>query len=308
MGQQVLKNTFSWSVSRDGVFLECPRAYYYRYYGHWGGWNIDAPAHVRDVYVLKQIKHRPMWIGEVVHDCIKRSLRNIVRGIPVLTLDEILALTRDRMRTDFRNSRAGQYKTNPKHACGLFEHEYDIPVSDEEWRAAADHVDKCLRNFYGSEVYGMLRGLPPNDFLEVEELSRIPLDGVDINIKLDCAIRESDRIVIWDWKTGKGSGQGSQLQMACYAYYASTRYGIPIRHVVTRRYELFHDVVHEESIGESALGELLGYIRGSIKDMRALLEDPDRNIAVEERFQKVSRRRICSRCNFLRVCKPDLPA
>lgn len=307
MAERVLKNTFSWSISRDAVFLECARQYYFRYYGHWSGWEAEAPPRVRDIYMLKQLKTRPTWIGEVVHDCIKRSLKNIVRGVPVLPLDEILELTRERMRTDFRNSRSGRYRENPRHACGLFEHEYGVPVSDEQWRAAAEQVDLCLRNFYESDVYGMLRSLPPHAFLEVEELSKIPLDGIDINIKLDCAIRESDRIVIWDWKTGRGTGSSSQLQMACYAYYASARYAVPIRHVVTRRFELFHNTLHEESIGEKALGELLSYIRGSIKDMRAVLDDPERNVASEERFRKVSRRNICSRCNFLRVCQPDLP-
>jgi hypothetical protein len=307
MGKRVLKNTFSWSVSRDNVFLECPREYYYRYYGHWGGWEVDAPRPTRDIYVLKQLKHRPTWIGEVVHDCIKRSLKNLARGIPVLAVDEILALTRDRMRTDFRNSRSGHYHTNPKYACGLFEHEYGVPVSDEEWRAAAEQVDLCLRNFYDSDVYTTLRELPPDDFLEIEELSKIPLDGIDINIKLDCAVRESDRIIVWDWKSGRREGPGSQLQMACYAYYASARYGIPIRNVFTRRYELFHNAVHEDSLGTKALEELLGYIRGSIKDMKALLDDPEGNLAVEDRFSKVEDRRICRRCNFLRVCRPALP-
>ena len=35
MGKE-FRNNFSWSVSRDSTFLECPRKYYFNYYGAWG--------------------------------------------------------------------------------------------------------------------------------------------------------------------------------------------------------------------------------------------------------------------------------
>jgi CRISPR/Cas system-associated exonuclease Cas4 (RecB family) len=303
---KVLRNKFTWSVSRDSVFLQCPRQYYFQYYGYWGGWEFDSAERVRRLYVLKQLKNRATWIGQVVHDCIKRSLDNLSRGIPVLSLDEILSITRDRMRQDFRSSRAGAYWENPKNNCGLYEHEYDIDVPDERWREAAEQVDKCLRHFYQSEVYEELRQLPRENILEIERFSGFDLDGVEVIIKLDCATREHDRIVVWDWKTGRSEQTGLSFQMACYAYYASNTYRIPVRHIVTRRFELLRDDLHEESISEGSLDELLNYIRGSIKDMQSLLDDPARNVTREERFAKVEKREICYRCNFLKVCEPKL--
>jgi hypothetical protein len=303
---RVLKNKFNWSVSRDSVFQECPRQYYFQYYGSWGGWEFDAPERTRNLYVLKQLKNRPMWVGQVVHDCIKRSLENISRGIPVLPLDEILSITRDRMRQDFRSSRSGAYWDNPKNNCGLYEHEYGFEITDEQWRETADRVDRCLRNFYESDTYSELQHVPPEDFLEIERFSKFDLDGDEVTTKLDCAVREADRIIIWDWKTGRTEQLGLSFQMACYAYYASNAYRVPVKHVVTRRFELLQNEIYEESIGEASLDELLGYIRGSIKDMKSLLDDPQQNIAREERFAKVEQREVCYRCNFLKICKPDL--
>ena len=95
MGES-FRNKFSWSVSRDDTFLNCPRQYYFNYYGYWGGWEIDAPDRVRRIYVLKKIKNRAMWAGQVVHDCIARSLQNISRGVPVLELDEIVQVGKSR--------------------------------------------------------------------------------------------------------------------------------------------------------------------------------------------------------------------
>lgn len=300
------RNEFTWSVSRDDTFLTCPRQYWFNYYGFWGGWQYDAPERVRRIYVLKQIRNRAIWAGQVVHDCIKRSLDNISRGIPVLPVEEILAITRDRMRRDFRNSRSGSYWQNPKTNCGLYEHEYNIEVSDAEWREIAARVDTCLGNFYRSESYRTLGRIPRRDFLEIERFSGFELDGERVVIKLDCATRHGDRIAVWDWKTGQREQTGLSFQMACYAYYASNAYRVPVHHVITRRFELLRDELIEESIGEAALEELLTYIRGSIRDMKALLDDPDRNVATEERFAKVEKREVCYRCNFLNVCKPDL--
>jgi hypothetical protein len=303
---KIFKNKFNWSVSRDGVFQECPRQYYFQYYGSWGGWEFDAPDRIRKLYVLKQLRWRAMWVGQVVHDCIKRSLENISRGIPVLTLDEILSITRDRMRQDFRSSRSGAYWDNPKTNCGLYEHEYNIKTTNEQWRESADHVDLCLRNFYESETYSELLRLPREDFLEIEQFSKFDLDGDEVTIKLDCALRDRDKIIIYDWKTGRSEQVGLSFQMACYAYYAFNKYKIPVKHVVTRRFELFKNELYEESVGEASLEELLGYIRGSIKDMKSLLDDPENNVASEDKFAKVERREVCYRCNFLRVCKPEL--
>jgi len=304
---EVFRNEFSWSVSRDRMFQECLRKYYFNYYGYWGGWDYDAPERVREIYVLKQLSHRATWAGQVVHDCIKRSLDNLSRGIPVLPLEEILRITRNRMRQDFRASRSGQYRSNPKHACGLFEHEYKIDITDEQWKETADHVDRCLRTFYESETYAELTQLHQDDFLEIESFSTFDLDGSTISIKLDCATREKDRIVVWDWKTGKRESADAKFQLACYAFYASSAYGVPIHRIVSRRFELYHDDVVEDTIGERSLDELLTYIRGSIKDMQATLDDPERNLATEERFTKVERPEFCYRCEFLKVCRPRLP-
>lgn len=301
------KNTFSWSVSRDNVFRECPRKYWFNYYGHWGGWLREAQERVREIYVLKQLKNRATWVGQTVHDCIARTLQNISREVPILGVDEILSITRNIMRQDYRHSKSKRYWQNPKLYCGFFEHEYGIEVSDEQWREAAEDVDHCLNTFYQSEYFEKLHGTPPADFLEVERFSTIHLEGVELRIKLDCATRENERIVIWDWKTGKKeSDTGLSIQMGCYALYARKTYAVKLEDVVTRRFDLYRGVLYEHAPTERSLDEILAYVRGSIADMVALLEDKEENRTEEERFAKVERRDVCLKCNFLKVCRPNL--
>ncbi len=304
--KQARTNDFRWSVSRDRTFRECPRQYWFNYYGYWSGWEYDADPRTREIYTLKSLKARPTWIGEVVHDCIRHSIENLARSVPVLPVDRIREITRNRMREDFRESRDGLHRQDPRGACGLFEHEYRVPVTDEEWRDAADTVDRCLVTFYASDVWRQLQDTAPADFLEIEKFSGFVLDGIEVTVKLDCATRETEHVTVWDWKTGRREGPTARLQLACYAFYLHQAYGVPIHRVRMKRFELSQGTVHERTITEKELGEILDYVRGSVADMRGLLEDPERNVAREDRFVRVARRESCLRCNFLKVCKPDI--
>jgi CRISPR/Cas system-associated exonuclease Cas4 (RecB family) len=296
--REPIRNTFQWSVSRDRTFRTCPRQYWFAHYGFWGGWEWEVDDRTREIYMLKQLKTRPVWVGEIVHACIQRSLENMSRHVPVLPVDEILRITRDQMRADFRQSRDGLYRENPKAACGLFEHEYRIPVSDAEWLESAEQVDQCLRNFYASDAFDQLSRTSPENFLEIETFSRFEIDGIPISVKLDCATRESDHIVVWDWKTGKWEGADKQWQLACYAFYIQQAYGVPIHAVRQRRVDLMRGGdITEVVFQERGVSELLSYIRGSVADMTGLLDDPANNL----------RREVCGRCSFARVCRPAFP-
>src|SRR5262245_42306408 len=180
-----LVNEFSWSKSRDRTFLDCARQYWFQYYGSWGGWDADAPPRTREIYVLKQLKTRHMWLGDRVHKAIERSLRNLAVSTKPLAVnaDEIVRITLEAMRGDFKSSRAGTYRKRPK-TCGLFEHEYRLPVADADWKTIAATMERCLRNFYASEIYREIRDSRRGDWLELEDFSSFQFDGVKVHVVL----------------------------------------------------------------------------------------------------------------------------
>ncbi|MGD9261521.1 MAG: hypothetical protein PVG44_13820 [Desulfobacterales bacterium] len=179
------KNDFSWSISRDRVFQTCPRQYYFNYCGYWGGWEYSAPQRTRQIYILTQLKNRYMWAGAKVHDCINHTLTNLQRGIKVLDVDQIVDITLNQMREEFRSSRGKRYQSHLK-TCALFEHEYELEILDAEWKLVADDMEQCLRNFYASETFGMLKELPQQSWLEVEDFSSFNLNNTKIWAVLDC--------------------------------------------------------------------------------------------------------------------------
>jgi len=301
-----LKNEFSWSKTRDEVFKTCVRQYWFAYYGYWNGWFENAPERTRQIYILKNLKNRQMWAGEKVHECIQRSLNNIRRGIKVLSIDEIVSITLDQMRGEFRSSRAKNYLKNPK-SCALFEHEYGIEVSDDQWKEIAQNIETCLRNFYASDIYDGLKSHPRSDWLEVEEFSSFLLDNIKINLAIDCAIKEGDDILIYDWKTGKSMPEDLSIQLCCYALYTIEKWNIAPKSLRIIEYNLSFNKATEFSVTQGEADNIKGYITGSIKDMQSLLTDVSNNIPFEEeKFTKVEDDRVSLRCNFRGVCKPSL--
>ena len=50
------KNEFSWSKSRDNIFNECKKEYFFNHYGFWNGWDNHEEERIKKIYYLKQLK------------------------------------------------------------------------------------------------------------------------------------------------------------------------------------------------------------------------------------------------------------
>jgi CRISPR/Cas system-associated exonuclease Cas4 (RecB family) len=306
--RKTLVNEFSWSKSREATFSECKRRYWFQYYGSWGGWEAAAGTRCRDIYILKQLATRQQWAGTVVHEAIERSLKNH-RASPkplAVDVDEIVRITLQQMRAGFKSSREGVYRARPK-SCALFEHEYAVPVPDEEWGRTAEIVERCLRTFYASALYARILDLRREDWLEIEERSSFELEGVKILVVLDFCYRLGDTIGIVDWKTGSSDERDNRAQLSCYAAYAGQKWSVPPEKVRATEFNLNRNELLEHTLSAEDIERTLDFIRGSAGDMKRLLRDPGVNVALEEDFPKVDDARVCRRCSYFRVCEPNVP-
>jgi hypothetical protein len=244
-----------------------------------------------------------MWAGEKVHDCIKHTLKNLQRGVSILDVDEIVSITLDQMRDEFRSSREKRYLVHPK-TCALFEHEYEADLPDSEWKSVADGVQACLRNFYKSETFATLRQIPQENWLEVEDFSFFHLDGTKVWAVIDCSYRTEDGVTIIDWKTGRATTSDVSLQLFCYAMYGREKWGIEPKRIKLIEYNLLSNQKGEFSVTEGEIANTRSYIKGSIADMTSFLVDVENNVPKpEESFKKVEKERIRARCNFNKVCE-----
>jgi hypothetical protein len=301
--QKPLENRFSWSKSRDRMFQECPRAYYYQYYGSWGGWEKSADKRTRLLYVLKNLETRHIWAGDKVHKAVAQALEAVRLGIPPPTADGMVRRTLETMRAEFKDSRGGRQPQDPKRTLGLFEHAYDLQLKDEEWKTVAEHVESCIRTFLDSVTFAGIGKVPAADWLEVEQLNTIDIDGTRVYVQLDFAHRSGDGAIIYDWKTGR-SDQSSEnsIQFACYALYATQAWRVPADKLQTIEFNVAKDEIIEHAVTEEVIQEVRYYILESAGEMEGFLDDVENNSATEDAFPLADEAHVCRHCNFRKAC------
>src|SRR2546427_342551 len=205
-----LVNEFSWSRSRDATFQDCRRKYYLHYYGSWGGWDAAAPPDIRRLYILKQLASRQMWAGRAVHDAIEMALHAFADGHE-LPIEPFIADVVERMRGEWRSSKAARYRDNPK-TLALFEHEYAIDLKPEAWQALSRNVGLCLRNFFRLPLVASIRKTSPEHW-SIEHWSKVfPFEGAAVGMGAGFRFWNDDgRLARLDWNTGGSPPAGAAL-------------------------------------------------------------------------------------------------
>lgn len=300
MAYRELINEFSWSKSRHGKFEECRRLYWFHYYGAWGGWDRTSVPEVREAYVLKNLSSRQQWAGKVVHDTVAFALSMARVGEPP-ALEALVERARRQMREDFRRSRAREYRENPKRVVGLVEHELAVAIADEEWRANWQNAENCLRNFYASHWLQRARTLAAREWLPIDEIDSFDLEGIRVFAGPDFAFREGERTVLVDWKTGRPREEDRE-QVKGYALYAAAKWGARPEGVVARLVYLPANEEIDVDVEPASLEEFRAFFRDSVRRMKDLLRDPERNLADKADFPQTENLARCRGCAFRNAC------
>ena len=300
-----LTNDFTWSKSRHEKFEECLRAYYYQYYGSWGGWEAPAGSDTRELYVLKKLSSRWQWAGSVVHDALKQLLDRARRTGEFRTLEDVLARAHRRARGDWAASREKTYWREASRIVGLVEHEYSDPVPGPEWKRLWDEViEGSLRAFYASEAFQRVRSTPRERWLAVDELDSWSFDDTKVWVAVDFAFTDADGVIhVLDWKTGR-EREVDHTQVGIYALYAQQKWGAAPGAVAGELVYLSDPSGERVTVGvdAAALEGCKEAMRRSIAAMRERLDDGARNLARLERFPQLPERDRCRRCSFRRPC------
>lgn len=307
-GGTEFKNEFSWSNHRSRVFQECKRKYFLNYYDFWGGWSHDSSEETREIYILKKLTNRYMWVGSLVHDAIAEVLKSVRVGrYPSRSSvkEEFVKC----MRTGYADSQRGRYRVDPKNVTGLVEHEYDEEVPDSEWKEMRDLGYACIDAFYESDILGQIRQDPPARWLAIEGdvsekgtfADHFMIGDLKVWLILDFAFQDSDGTVhIIDWKTGKSSSD--PLQLHVYGYYAWKVWDISPEQLELRFVNLAREDEYRESFSQEKLENVEQEILDDVMEMKDFLEDPEANQARKEDFPMIDETRICKRCRFRKIC------
>ena len=294
-----LKSELTWSFSRDRMFNECRRAYYYNYYASWGGWSSDADEFTRKAYVLKNIRNIDAWIGDIVHQIIKWVLENKISGDDVPYDDAVKKAKQMLLRT-WEQSRSKMWMKNVKYNLNLFEHYYNCEPSREELTPKLQKVTRSINNIYSSGLLEWVAGLSRDSILRVDELDSFDFEGVKTFAVPDFAVRDKEYI-LYDWKTGKFS-QKDVLQLSCYILYAVNKWEVPVDSVKIVPAYLGEERLSLKAISAVDIDSVKEYIRDSVNQMKAVLIDVSKNQADIEKCYKTEDCWKCKKCRFQEIC------
>jgi CRISPR/Cas system-associated exonuclease Cas4 (RecB family) len=204
------------------------------------------------------------------------------------------------MLLDWRESEAGSLRFR------LFEHEYEVPVEQEDKRLAVNIVMRSLKNFFKAETLHRALEVGRGQWLALEDLVSFHVGDVEVFLRMDLAFRDHDeRVVIVDWKTGRNEGRFNEVQVAGYALYATEKgwVGDP-EEISTELSYLVIPRATRRGVTKKKIEDARRFIERSARDMKALLVDPVENRARLEDFPMIDRPQVCRRCNFRKLCFP----
>jgi hypothetical protein len=296
-----LENEFSWSLSRSRTFRDCPLRYWFHYYGSWGGWETDAPAEARELYLLKNITNLHLIAGDTVHRAIEFTLQNLAQGT-ISEAEKVVAWCKTEMQRGFCESREGVWQQKPKAFTRLFEHHYGPPPSRDLLVRIAGKVGTSVRNFYSSAAFAVIRETDPGEWLPMETLDTFDFEGTKVYAVPDFACRHRGEVLLFDWKTGRPDKRNRD-QVVLYTLFAAAKWGVDpdcVRGAPV--YLLNGGDFDPQPVALEDRDRVGGDVRSSIREMRERLVDPAANTARREDFEATPGH-VCRSCNFRGACQ-----
>lgn len=297
-------SNLKWSYSKRGVLEQCPRKFYYHYYGATQGKarNDYAKPELRQ---LKLAGNRHTRTGEILHMVIADYLRKAQQGMP-WERQRWLNWARSIFERDMARSAQGieaaisSYRQHPPQFLVDYLHE---PEARQLCREALNHMMATLESFLDAPALAAIRELGMQEGALIEKhfhsLAGFPF-GVEGQV--DLAHRaEIGAVTLLDWKIGDDLGDGDDsLQLAVYALWAKKALDCEAEAITLYKAFLGSGTLVEFPISE----HLLKVARLKIlQDAECFARMHEYGCAgVVEAFTPCAQEAVCRGCSFATVC------
>ena len=292
--------TFSWSHSRRAVFQECPRKYYYQYYGSHNGWEDTAPESARLAYRLKNLTSLPLEIGGAVHEVASTAIHRARSGAAAPTADDLYDMARNRMNKAWIDSLdRPAWERSPRWRRMFHEFYYDTGIGDDEIAGARDTLRTCIANLLRSKSFREAVAAPFVEVRNVEELTTFYIDDTPVYAVPDLVYRKGGDVwTVVDWKSGKIRDDDTD-QVLVYALYVRELHGARGPDIDVRVERLASGTADKYAFTQQDIDDGIDAIRDSIDAMKTYLTDPAANSSIEKvDFPLRSDTSACKSCKF----------
>ena len=294
-----------WSYSRRGTLEQCPRKYYYEYYGS----NLNTAKNdpqKEKLRFLKKLQNRHLRTGEILHRIIKTYLKKLQDG-KQLSFNWLQQIGLADFQKDIGFSQKYKHGTplpDEKYPPALLlEFYYGFPEAESLCAEAEERLIKALTNFITSQNLAQYREGARKASALIEKSAG--LKEVDFTLKgtIDLAYREGDTVVIVDWKIGSAGNSDDSLQMSAYTWLAKKEFKCSVECITSHRVHLVGDTVSTFNVREKDLRRIEARILQDLERMQEL--DSYGKQAIVEAFTPCAQPKICALCQFQEICPKE---
>lgn len=291
-----------WSYSRRDLLEQCPRRYYYNYYGASQKVAPTDPDKLK-IQFLKPLSNRHLIAGQKLHHHIRQYFRKKTLDIPQ-DLPEILKLAQDDYHRSTKNSQRSQRNTNrinqPKT---LMESYYKWENAEALIAETEQQFLSALTHFISSSELASFRlgGSHPDALVE----KRISLKDERFSMggQIDLAYPQDDRLIIVDWKIGGYSNDNDNLQLLSYAWWVVEKSEYKPNQIDLYQIHLASLQIQPFTTNEQLILRAKARILQDIERMRTLDKYGQEGIA--KAFTPCGQTKVCQLCPYQEICPKE---
>jgi PD-(D/E)XK nuclease superfamily len=288
-----------WSFSKRTVLFQCPRKYYYVYFGA-SPYTAEAEQLKPRLQELKSLSNVHLRSGEILDLVIRTYLRHAAVGdrwSP--TRVERWGLTIFRKDRDFNRKPQREAASEKFPPVKLLEYYYAQPNAEVRYESAEEKLFTAIRNFFQGGQIGLYREHGSRPEARIQLRISMAIDGATARGRLDLAFAGPTGFEIVDWKVGADSGADENLQVGFYGLWAREQADIagPVR--LTMAY-LGEGSTRQHDLGQIHPRNIRARIVQDMHIMRTL--QPFGATSNARAFTPCGQPRICAQCPFQSVC------
>ena len=294
-----------WSFSKRGMLEQCPRRYYYEYYGS----NLTAAKNdpqKEKLRFLKKLQNRHLRTGDILHYVIRWNLMKLQEG-EHLSLNRLLQWALNDFRKDIKFSQQYKHGTPlPDEEFPptlLLEFYYGQSNAESLCSEAEERLIRALTNFAKSQNFAQFREGVTDPSALIEESARMKNDYFTLSGKVDLVYRKNDKYVIVDWKTGGSNSSDDSLQMLAYALWAKHKFECPLDTITLHRVYLEDNTFSTFHVGEKDIARVEARILQDLERMQEV--DNYGKQGLVEAFTPCAQPKVCELCQFQEICPKE---
>lgn len=288
-----------WSPSKRGQLEQCPRRYYYQYYGD--ATEIIA-GQTASLQFYRKLSNSWMLAGILLHLKIKEVFGIWRKGKTVEAKPFLKDVDQrwQRVRESSLQFTRGADYSKPTAGVLLMEFIFADSKANKIWWEAGQRLEKALSGFLTLPELEPFRKGGLTGEAAIEKSVRVDGQGFRMRGKIDLAWREDGRVTVADWKSGDRDGADSDLQLLAYALGVQHHFGCELVDLDLFRVQLGSGNVVPLLVNQQEAARAKARMAQDTALMIDLHEYGKQGVI--EAFTPTGSPKICRLCPYQRIC------